>query len=180
MGTDGPPLAGLPQLPPGLESMSRQDLMQFLVGHQANWVRTANQLVTRGGASDQVESLRNKKRQATRKARYWRNKFQHVKKDSETKIQQLVQQTDPYVRSKRRKTTAFRFRFTTFGGYRLALARNIGHCSASATLTMLDADSTHRQTLVRWERLLAASVLFDQRGFNERGVKEAKLVCFKF
>lgn len=154
--------------------MSQPDLMRFILGHHANWMRTANQLAA--SASSQPSDIRRVKSQLARRVRknrtYWKSKCRAIKEKSDHTIQELVKRADPYIRSKRRKVSSFQFRFSTFGGYRLALARNIGHCSASATLAMLEADSSHRQTLVRWERLLAASVLSDQRHFHARAVNE--------
>lgn len=58
------------------------------------------------------------------------------------------------------------FPFDRLSGYRLALCRNIGHASLASTLAMLDADSSSRQALSRWEHLLAGSILNDQQNWH--------------
>lgn len=70
--------------------------------------------------------------------------------------------------------------FRPLEGYRLALARNVGHASASATLAMLDADDSHRSTLVRWEHLLGASIASDQQRWHSqwRNRLETLAGCF--
>ena len=150
----------LPQLPSNLNTMSLEDLRQFVQSHQENWLSTSKELVACNTKENQILVAAERKK-ARRMALYWKNKFHKLKETSETKYNELVQRADPYIRTKRRKVSSFRMKLSTFGGYRLALARNIGHTSASATLTMLDADNTHRTSIVRWERLLAASILFD-------------------
>lgn len=160
----------LPQLPSNLYTMGLEELRQFVQNHQAQWVSTSKGLVAANAAESRVQ-----KKKGRRMALYWRNKFNKLKRESESQYNQLLQRADPYVRSKRRKKSAFRLKLSTFGGYRLALARNVGHSSAAATLLMLEADASHQASIVRWEHLLAASVLSDQRRFQEDGIDEAWL-----
>ena len=145
--------ANLPQLPPDLNDMTASQLRKFIFMHQANWMRAADQLVAQGPyARQQAQSTvvaANAKRCQQRKVRYWKGKAAKVKRKAEKQIQKLVEQNQMYISSKRRKKSAVGRRLTTFGGYRLALARNIGHSSCDSTLVMLDCDATHVSTLAR-------------------------------
>lgn len=144
-------LGGLPQLPGNLDDLGASQLRKLLVDHHANWIRCANKLVSEGTSGSggiavaSAPCIRNVKR----KFRYWQRKARKQKKQHAESMQQLVRESDVYIRSKRRKSSAFRNKLTTFGGYKLALARNVGHSSCSATLAMLQADNTHRTSLTR-------------------------------
>ena len=150
-------LLGLPQLPANLDDLSSADLRRLIVSQHAAWIRAANKLATTDTRAGTLGAPRKRKRAeqpktdvaARRRIRYWKNKAKSNKKASEQRYQQLAQETQVYIQSKRRKATAFVQRLTTFGGYRLALARNLGHASCAATLSMLDADASRRQTMTR-------------------------------
>jgi len=150
-------LVGLPQLPQNLDDLTPTELRRFIVAHQADWLRAANKLVLDDGkkTSGSSKSKRNagsKKsvRSFQRSIQYWRKKVKANQKQSDEKINQLVKQNELYIKSKRRKKTAFRSHLTVFGGYKLALARNVGHASCASTLCMLEADATHRTSLTRF------------------------------
>ena len=59
--------------------------------------------------------------------------------------------------SKRRKVILVK-RLTVYGGYNLAISRNLGHSSCRAVLDILDAGIKHHQTVSRWELMLATNV----------------------
>ena len=145
--------ANFPRLPPDLNDMTASQLRKFILMHQANWMRVADRLVAQGPyAMQQAQStvvVANAKRCQQRKVRYWKGKAAKMKREADKKIQTLVKQNQMYISSKRRKKSAVGRRLTTFGGYRLALARNIGHSSCASTLVMLDCDATHVSTLAR-------------------------------
>ena len=128
--------------------MSAPELRKAMLSHHADWLRTANQLATQT-ANTGAEKVR---KADGRKVRYWKGKAQKArsqKRAADDQLRQVVLENRLYTSSKRRKATAFRDRLTTFGGYKLALARNVGHSSCSANLSMLEADNTHRTSLVR-------------------------------
>ena len=143
------PLAGMPQLPANLDDLSASELRKLLITHQADWMLAANRLAAMAPTSKSQPAQIAETRRAKRKVRYWKNKAKTQKKESDLKLHELIKSTSLYTRSKRRKQHAFRDRLTVFSGYKLALARNVGHSSCSATLSMLEADNTHRTSLAR-------------------------------
>ena len=163
-------MPSIPQLPSNMDDMSASELRKALLANHAEWIRTANQLAV---IAHSPNSRSQKLRKAEgRKVRYWKGmaaKARSQKRVADHKLRQVVLENSLYTRSKRRKASAFRDRLTTFGGYKLALARNVGHSSCSATLSMLEADNTHRTSLVRWEHLLAGTVVTDQQHWHRLG-----------
>lgn len=146
------PLMGLPQLPPNLDDLTPTELRKFIVAHQADWLRTANKLVS---VDDSLTRAKPKKKGTSnrcfqRRMAHWRKKAKRQKENFDQDMSRLVKQHELYVKNKRRKTGCFRNHLTTFAGYKLALARNVGHASCASTLSMLEADSTHRTSLTRF------------------------------
>lgn len=142
-------LAALPQLPANLDDLSATELRKFLITHQADWMLAANRLAVAAPASNSQRAQIAEAKNVKRKVRYWRKKAKKQKTESDQKLAQLIKSTSLYTKSKRRKQHSFRDRLTVFSGYKLALARNVGHSSCSATLSMMEADNTHRTSLAR-------------------------------
>eukprot|EP00438_Fugacium_kawagutii_P005071 Skav200542 [mRNA] locus=scaffold676:275833:284757:+ [translate_table: standard] len=168
----------IPQLPSNLDDLSASELRKFVVAHQADWVRAANRMgaatpATPTGSDAVAKAM---VRKARRKALYWQKKSRNQKKDSEMKLHQLVQKTQLYVSSKRRKKTAFRNRLTVFSGYKLALARNaIGRTpdQEAESLVELNLDAieaqdmdskVYSQVMGRWRPPTDQEVLARGRG----------------
>lgn len=143
------PLAALPQLPGNLEDLSATELRKFLIAHQADWMLAANRLAAVPPTPNSQLAQKAETKRVKRRVRYWKNKAKKQKTESDQKLAQLIKSTSLYTKSKRRKQHSFRDRLTVFSGYKLALARNVGHSSCSATLSMMEADNTHRTSLAR-------------------------------
>lgn len=112
-------LSIVPQLPSGLEDMSRDELKKLLINHHAEWMRAANQLVA--SPSEEVQKATKLKMKKFRKLQrkrgnYWKKKAKSQKKKLTEQMDRLVAETNPYMQSKRRKSTSFRMRLSTFGG----------------------------------------------------------------
>lgn len=139
----------LPHLPNNLQDMTAAQLRKFIVTHQQTWL----QLVASSDDGHPFNGVRPKKqlagRQRARQVRYWKAKALKQKAKSDQQIAALKQDASLYVESKRRKSTSFRRKLTTFGGYKVALARNISSSSCSSTLVVLNADETDRTSVAR-------------------------------
>ena len=146
-------MAALPQLPSDLHHMTASELRRFIFMHQANWMRAADRLASSRATGKLVKSSAATK-QTKRRLRYWKGKARKQKLQSDEEIRKLVSKSQMYIQNKRRKKSAVRQRLTTFGGYRLALARNIGHSSCASTLVMLDCDATHVSSLARLLKII--------------------------
>ena len=168
-------LAPLPQLPSDLHHMTASELRRFIFMHQANWMRVADRLVSASATGNSVKSSAATK-QAKRRLRYWKGKARKQKVRSDEDMRRLVAKSQMYIQNKRRKKTAVRQRLTTFGGYRLALARNIGHSSCASTLVMLDCDATHVSSLARPLKIIRVFVFRGFKGVVRKGARsnEAK------
>ena len=89
--------------------------------------------------------------------RYWRRSAQES--DNELQEFKLALKAEQLtIVGKRRKHTALRSNLSLTGGYKLAMQRNIGHASADALLSHMDAPVT-RYTVSRWEMQLASTII---------------------
>ena len=66
------------------------------------------------------------------------------------------------VQAKRRRSTSFLHNMSYRGGIKMACKRQIGHFGAGALARTLDTEFT-RQTVARWELVLAATILAASR-----------------
>jgi hypothetical protein len=78
---------------------------------------------------------------------------------------------------KRRKAGALRMNLSVRGGYKLAIQRNVGHASADALLSHMDAPVT-RYTVSRWEQQLASTIIGMSKAFIQRALGVQGLEAF--
>ena len=140
----------MPMLPGNLDDMTASQLRQVVLSQHKQWMQIV-------GSPSDVSNERNEAarkaarriaRKGVKKARYWKTKARKKEEESRQQIAQLRLQSNPYIENKRRRTSSFRRKLTTFSGYKLALSRNIGHVSCASTLAILDADATDRSSVV--------------------------------
>ena len=75
-------------------------------------------------------------------------------------------------RARKRNTTCYR-RLSIAAGFRMALNKNVGHGSGSSFIVTSDVQ-TSRQNVMRWERMLADSVLSQSYNWYESYRKHAE------
>lgn len=139
----------MPMLPANLDDMTASQLRQVVVSQHKQWMQVV-------GSPSDVSNERNAAvknaarrtvRKDSKKVRYWKNKARKQERESKQQIAQLRLQSNPYIENKRRRTSSFRRKLTTYSGYKIALSRNIGHVSCASTLAILDADATDRSSV---------------------------------
>lgn len=101
---------------------------------------------------------------AKKKATRHKRKANELKQQLLAKESELFSSINFHKNSKRRKRGAVKCTLSLYGGYKLALLRSVGHASCVTLLTTLDA-RTSRQNLPKWEKLLAANLSAQAKGW---------------
>jgi hypothetical protein len=103
-------------------------------------------------------SRRSKVINLNQKVRYWKGRALASDESLNTHKRHLHEQVSYVADCKRRKKNTVFSKVSVFGGYKMAVLRNIGHIGSDALLTTLGVGFV-RQTINRWECLLQDSII---------------------
>ena len=125
------------------------------------------------GGADEIAKLRAALKRArvknhcyAAKLSYWKNKANKLQLALNLSKQELFEKTSLARAPKRKRGKGLFENMSLRGGYLVALKRNIGHGSSETVLNHLNSDF-HATTVNRWERLLAISLIVQQRAWYQ-------------